>query len=258
MTRPAFPRHRRNDWSFPADGSMVDLRRALPTSRPVQVPALPQRLTLDLARTAVLVVDLQNDFCHPDGWLAGIGVDVSGGAAAVAAVAGLLPRLRAAAVPVVWVGWGNRPDQANLPPGVRHVYDPHGRGLGIGSGHSPAGAPVLEAGSWGAALVDGLEPAPEDLLVDKYRMSGFVDTALDSILRQLRVDTLLLAGVNTDQCVYATLVDAANLGYDTVLLEEACATTSPDFCTEATLYNVRQCFGFTASVGDLESALAVS
>ncbi|MBS45998.1 MAG: isochorismatase [Nocardioides sp.] len=217
--------------------------------------ALPQRLTVDLARTAVLVVDMQNDFCHPDGWLAGIGVDVSGGAGAVDALAGLLPRLRSAGVPVVWVSWGNRPDQVNLPPNVRHVYDPEGRGLGIGSGNSPAGAPVLEAGSWGAALVDGLAVERGDLSVDKYRMSGFVDTPLDSVLRQLRVDTLLLTGVNTDQCVYATLVDAANLGYDTVLLEEACATTSPDFCREATLYNVRQCFGFTAHVADLEAAL---
>ena len=87
-------------------------------------------------------------------------------------------------------------------------------------------------------------PDPADVHVAKYRMSGFPDTPLDSILRNLRVTTLLFAGVNLDQCVLCTLQDANFLGYDCLLLEDCAATTSPDFCTAATLYNVRQCFGF--------------
>ncbi|SDO55487.1 Nicotinamidase-related amidase [Klenkia soli] len=216
--------------------------------------ALPQRLTLDLARTALVAVDLQNDFCHPEGWLASIGVDVSGAAGPIGALATALPPLRAAGVPVVWVNWGNRPDRANLPPGVRHVYDPDGASTGIGD-PLPGGSRVLELGSWSAGLVDELVPEPGDLQVAKYRMSGFPDTPLDSVLRNLRVDTLLFAGVNTDQCVLATLVDAANLGYDVVLVEDLCGTTSPDFCTAATLYNVRQCFGFTTTSAELLAGL---
>ena len=77
-------------------------------------------------------------------------------------------------------------------------------------------------------------------------MSGFWDTALDSILRNLGATTLLFAGVNVDQCVLATLQDASCLGYDCILLEDCSATTSPDYCLAATLYNVRQCFGFVA------------
>jgi nicotinamidase-related amidase len=78
-------------------------------------------------------------------------------------------------------------------------------------------------------------------------MSGFWDTPLDSILRNLGATTLLFAGVNLDQCVLCTLQDANFLGYDCILLEDGCATTSPDYCVAATLYNVRQCFGFVAS-----------
>ena len=78
-------------------------------------------------------------------------------------------------------------------------------------------------------------------------MSGFWDTPLDSILRNLRVDTLLFAGVNVDQCVMATLQDANFLGYDCILVDDCAATTSPEFCHEATRYNVRQCFGFTTT-----------
>ncbi|GAB3423961.1 cysteine hydrolase family protein [Flindersiella endophytica] len=251
-TGPLAPVHR-NAWTLSSD--TADLRRPVPMARPVTFDAVPQRLTIDLARTAVLVVDMQNDFCHTDGWLAGIGVDISGAQAPISFLAALLPRLRSHGVPVVWVNWGNRPDQANLPPGVRHVYDPSGEGAGIGSTSGPSGSPVLEAGSWAASIVSDLPVADGDVCVDKYRMSGFVDTPLDSILRNLRVDTLLFGGVNADQCVFATLMDAANRGYDVVLLEDAVGTTSPAFCMDATVYNVRQCFGFTTTSAALTTAL---
>ncbi|HEY0574053.1 MAG TPA: isochorismatase family cysteine hydrolase [Pseudonocardia sp.] len=233
----------------------VDLRRPPCQPAPVELPALPERLTLDLARAALLVVDMQNDFCHPDGWLAGIGVDVTPARAPIPVLAALTARLRPRGVPIIWLNWGNRPDRANLPPNVLHVYDPAAQGRGIGSPLPGNGAPVLQAGSWAAAVVDELSPAEADIRVDKYRMSGFFDTPLDSVLRGLRVDTVLFAGVNADQCVLATLTDAACLGYDAVLVEDAVATTSPDYCMAATLYNVRQCFGFTVTSADLLAAL---
>src|SRR6202034_3193432 len=197
--------------------------------------------------SACIVVDMQNDFCAPGGWLDSIGVDVAPARAPIESLRALLPELRLAGVPVVWLNWGNRPDRANLPPGVLHVYDPDGISVGIGDPLAGSGSRVLEAESWSAALVEGLEASPEDLLVNKYRMSGFFDTELDSILRNLDVTTLLFAGVNVDQCVLATLADAACLGYDVVLLDDCSATTSPSFCHEATVYNVAQCFGFVSS-----------
>ncbi|QNG21559.1 cysteine hydrolase [Rhodococcus triatomae] len=253
MTQPAVPgaaqrRTRgRNAWQL--DPEHVDLRRAALEAEPIEIDARPQRITMDLSRTALVVVDMQNDFCHRDGWLSGIGVDVTPARAPITPLRSLIPSLRDRGVPIVWVNWGNRPDRANLPPGVLHVYDPAGSGVGIGSRANAAGAPVLERGSWSAAIVDELVQEPWDVCVDKYRMSGFVDTPLDSILRNLRVDTLLFAGVNADQCVLATLADAADLGYDVVMLTDAVGTTSPEFCMEATVYNVRQCYGFTAESG---------
>ena len=156
----------------------------------------------------------------------------------------------------VQVGAG-RADQAQ--PGGAAVGgvqqgDRDGGGAGIGA-VLPNGSKVLTRGSWGAALVDGLVAERGDVHVDKYRMSGFWDTPLDSILRNLRVDTLFLAGVNSDQCVASTLVDGACLGYDVVLVDGASATTSPAFCHEATLYNTRQCYGFSCDSADLLAAL---
>ncbi|MEJ1965498.1 MAG: isochorismatase family cysteine hydrolase [Gammaproteobacteria bacterium] len=236
--------------------SHVDLVRPATPPRAVEIPAQPQALRIDLARTAILVVDMQNDFCAKGGWLHYIGVDIAPARAPIPALQILLPALRAASVPVLWVNWGNRPDRLNLSPSLHHVYDPAGNGVGLGAPVPGTGAPVLQKESWGAAIVDELQPAPTDIHVDKYRMSGFWDTPLDSILRNLGVQTLLFAGVNSDQCVLCTLQDANFLGYDCVLLDDCAATTSPVFCADATRYNVKQCFGFLAQSGALLAALA--
>jgi ureidoacrylate peracid hydrolase len=245
-----------DDWDLTE--TRARLVRAPRTAREAHFDALPQRLEIDVNRAAVIVVDMQNDFCHEDGWLAGIGVDISAARRVIPRVADLVGAAHAADVPVIWVNWGNRPDRANLPPGVRHVYDPAGQGVGIGSLSNAARTPVLEKGSWSAHLVDELEALSggADIRIDKYRMSGFPGTPLDAILRNLGVSTILFAGVNSDQCVYATLVDAASLGYDVVLVEDASATTSPAFCHDATVYNTRQCYGFTARTADVAAALA--
>jgi nicotinamidase-related amidase len=242
-----------NRWRVSAEA--VDLVRDTQVEQSIQIPASPQSLRLDLARTAIVVVDMQNDFCHPDGWLASIGVDIAPARTPIAPLQALLPVLREQDVPVIWLNWGNRPDKLNLSPSILHVYNPTGDGIGLGDPLPRNGAPVLQEGSWAAAIVDELAPSECDIRISKYRMSGFWDTPLDSILRNLRVTTLLFAGVNLDQCVMCTLQDANCLGYDCILLEDGCATTSPDFCTAATLYNVKQCFGFVASTSDLVLAI---
>jgi nicotinamidase-related amidase len=242
-----------NQWRV--NDKEADLVRPPVVPRPLRFAAAPQDLTIDLARTALIVVDMQNDFCHPEGWLAHIGVDVSPARAPIAPLQALIPSFRAADVPIIWLNWGNRPDRLNLSPSLIHVYKPNGQGVGLGDPLPGRGDPVLEKDSWAAAIVDELEVAPGDIQVDKFRMSGFWDTPLDSILRNQGVQTLLFAGVNADQCVLCTLQDANFLGYDCVFLHDCTATTSPDFCMDATLYNVKQIFGFVAQSPDLLTAL---
>lgn len=242
----------RNAWRVSA--ARADLVRRRAPARPVSLDARPKPVTLDLARTAMVVVDMQNDFCHPDGWLAGIGVDIAPARGPIEPLRRLLPTLRRAEVPVVFVNWGARPDRANLSPALLHVYDGAGEGRGIGD-PGPSGAPTLTEGSWAAAIVDELSPEPGDIVVSKHRMSGFWDTPLDAILRGREATTVLFAGVNADQCVLHTLADANFLGYDTLMVEDCTATTSPAFCWEATLYNVRQIFGFTLESGALLGAM---
>ena len=117
------------------------------------VPAAPKSLVLDLNRTAVIVIDMQNDFCTPGGWLDHIGVDTTPARRPVAPLQSLLPALRHAEVPVIWVNWGNREDLMNISPALRHVYNGSGRDVGLGDPVPGTGAPVLQKDSWGAAVI---------------------------------------------------------------------------------------------------------
>jgi nicotinamidase-related amidase len=233
----------------------VDMAVPEPAPAPLTIDAAPQIVTLDLRRTAMIVIDMQNDFCTEGGWVDHLGADFTPDRAPIKPLQKLLPTLRRAGVPIVWVNWGNRPDLMNMAPNQHHLYKPKGRGIGLCEPLPGHGAHVLQKDSWAAAVVDELPQDPADINVDKYRISGFWDTPLDSILRNLGARTLLFSGVNTDQCVFCSLTDANFLGYGCVLLEDCCATTSPAFCTEAAVWNVKKCYGFVSDSKKMLNAL---
>jgi nicotinamidase-related amidase len=202
---------------------------------------------MNLRTSAVVIIDMQNDFCAKGGWLDTIGVPIDAAREPIGPLNPLLTFARNREIPVIWVNWGNRVDKLNVSPSTLHVYNPDGKSIGLGDPLPANGSPVLEKGGWGAAIVDGLSVDNRDIFVDKFRMSGFWDTPLDSILRNLGITSLLFAGVNMDQCVMATLQDANFLGYDCILLTDCSATTSPAYCRDATIYNVKQCYGFVTT-----------
>lgn len=236
----------------------VDVSRPHPPLRQVSLPAQPQQLHFDAARAALIIIDMQNDFCSPDGWIASLGIDVAYGQNVIEPINRVSRAFRAQGMPVIWVNWGVRPDRLNLSSSTRHPFNTNGTQPGLGGEfNGPRGKHhVLTEGSWGAELVDGIEQADNDIHISKHRISGFWDTPLDSILRNLDARTLFFAGVNADHCVLGTLMDANFAGYDTVMVEDCVGTTSPDFCMQATLHNVRFCFGFTTSSAQLADALS--
>jgi len=236
----------------PSPVSFVRPRRA---ERIVSLAATPQPVELDLAATALLVIDMQNDFLHPDGWSARRGMDTRPVRAVIPAIERLTADVRRADVPVIWVNWGVRPDHANISRSfVERARGVHGPSYGD---PAPSGrGRILVRDEWGAATIDELTVGAHDLLVHKHRLSSFWDNELDSILRHRGVTTLLFGGINTDRCVFTSLQDANFLGYDCVLLEDACATTSPDFVRDAVLYLVRLTHGVVATTDALRAVLA--
>lgn len=236
--------------------ALVDMSRPAKPLRRARIGAEPQDIVVDLNKSALLIVDMQNDFCTKGGWMDSKGIDITPNRAPIEPLARLVKRFRQEAIPVIWVNWAVRKDQLNIFPSLRHAHNKSGQEVNLCEKVPGTRSEVLLNGSWGARVVDEIHPGDGDIQVLKHRFSGFWDTELDSILRNLGVKTLFIGGVNMDQCVMTTLEDASFLGYDTVLVSDGTATTSPDYCVQATLYNVRLLFGFTTTSKALDGALS--
>ncbi len=233
----------------------VSFVRAPPEPRLARFAAEPQAIEIDLARSALVVVDMQNDFCHARGWFGCKGIDVAPMRKPIATIASLVDALRAVGSRVVWLNWGIRADRANLSASVLYRGKRSEDATGYGETSSAGRGPSLVQGSWGATQIDELPAHPADLTVLKHRLSGFWDSELDSVLRQAGVTTLLFAGINTDRCVFSTLQDAGFLGYDCVLVEDACGTPSPQYVSDAIIFLMRELHGFTTTSSSLLAAL---
>lgn len=220
--------------------AVSNLVRTTRRKRPVRVAAEPNPLVFDAARAALLVIDMQNDFCSPGGWFDSRGIDLAAARSVIKPINAMVAGARKARIPVIWLNWGVRPDRLNLPHGVLRT-GAYGERLPSGKG------PVLERDSWGARIIPELAPRKGDIHVDKHRLSGFWDNELDAILRRMDVTTLLFAGVNLDRCVLATMQDAAFIGYDPILLDDCSATSSPQYCSEAARFLLRLLYGFVTT-----------
>jgi ureidoacrylate peracid hydrolase len=165
-------------------------------------------------RTAVVVVDVQNDFCTAGGRAEQHGRSLSDVRAVIPRIAGLLDAARAKGVLVVYLQNTTLADgRLSSPADVLRRKAEWGDADPF---------PTLE-GTWGHAIVDELTPGPEDVLIRKIRQSGFIATNLDLTLRGCGRSILVFAGVATHACVEATLRDALNRDYVTLLLEDCVA-----------------------------------
>lgn len=169
------------------------------------------------ARTAMLVVDMQNDFCHRDGYYGGLGIDLADIEAAVAATADLVVRAREAGVLVIWV-------QQTLLPAARADSPSWLRRRTRGT---LAPEWTLD-GEWGQEIVAPLAPLPGEPIIKKHRSSAFVGTTLDLVLRSREIESLVIAGAVTQGCVESTARDATFHGYYVVLVRDCVATIDRD------------------------------
>lgn len=169
----------------------------------------------DLSRAAVLVVDMTNDFGHPDGAYPRHGLSCGPLDLIVPAVAQLITAAKAASLTVILCS--------------QVIYTtPDGTGIaapGLISARPWLLHEGLRRGTWGTAMLDGL-PEP-DIVVEKARASGFHATPLDLILRGLGVDTIIIVGGFTNQCVESTVRDGWALDYRIVLPRDGCAAFDP-------------------------------
>lgn len=244
--------------SWRTTAGRTSMVRHAPRPRPVPLNASGDAIEFDLARSALVVIDMQNDFCHPKGWFGQKGIRVAPMRKPIPVLQRLLPAWRSAGAPVIWLNWGIRADRLNLPASILFKGKRSADAVGYAERSPDDRGQSLVRGHWGAQVIDELEVLDTDITVHKHRLSGFWDNELDSVLRGLDVRTLFFAGVNTDRCVFSSLQDAGFLGYDCILVADACSTPSPAYVTRAIHMLVRQLHGFVAQSTDLIAALPSS
>ena len=212
----------------------------------VLFPTTPEPLEVDLQRSAMVVVDMQNAFASTGGMLDLAGVDISHAPRVVRAIRAVLEAARPAGIPIVYLQMGYKPDLSNSggpnSPNTRKELALH-----LMQVRPELRGKILTEGTWDFALVDELAPQPGDLVIIKTRYSGFAGTTLDSHLRTRGVQFLFLAGIAANVCVESTLRDAYFLDYWPVLLTDGTMQAGPPAAHEATVYNVEKFFGWTLS-----------
>ncbi|MBL8773835.1 MAG: pyrimidine utilization protein B [Phenylobacterium sp.] len=230
-------------------------RPTLPLVGAVTLPARPENLPIDPRATALLVVDMQNAYASPRGYLDLAGFDIEGAAAVIEKIVVLVETARRAGVQVVFFqnGW----DPAYVEAGGEG--SPNwwkSNALKTMRERPYLEGKLLAKGGWDFALVDRLKPERGDIVIQKPRYSAFYNTALDSTLRARGIRNLAFCGIATNVCVESTLRDGFHREYFGVLIEDATHQAGPAFLQEATVYNVEKFFGWVTSAADFCGAVA--
>jgi nicotinamidase-related amidase len=189
-----------------------------------RVIAEPEPISLDWAKTALVIIDMQRDFLEPGGFGETLGNDVSRLASAVAPIANVLAAARTSGMLVIHTREGHLPDLSDAPPAKLERGAPS---LRIGD-PGPMGR-ILIRGQSGHDIIPELYPVAGEVVIDKPGKGAFYATTLGDVLAQHGIENLLVCGVTTEVCVNTTVREANDRGYRCIVISDGCASYFPEF-----------------------------
>jgi ureidoacrylate peracid hydrolase len=235
---------------------------AVPPGEMVTLDAKPEPIAVDPARTAVIVVDMENDFAAKGGMFDRAGVDISGAQKAIAPTAKVLAAARQAGLKIIYLKMGYRPDLSDLGETdsvnrTRHLKFGVGQKIRAPNGRESR---ILIRDTWDTDIVPELKPQASDVVIYKTRFSGFYQTDLDATLKNFGIKYLIVTGVTTSICVESTVRDAMFRDYLCVLLKDCMSEPighdSPRTNHEASLLNAEVLLGWVSDSEQFINALS--
>jgi ureidoacrylate peracid hydrolase len=215
----------------------------------ITLPARPEPLSLRLAETALIVVDMQNAYASPGGYLDLAGFDISGAEAAISKIQTAIAAARKIGMQIVFFQNGWDPDYVEAGgPGSPNWHKSNA--MKTMRARPELQGKLLAKGGWDYALIDALQPQPGDIVIAKPRYSAFYNTNLDSTLRARGIRNLVYTGIATNVCVESTMRDGFFLEYFGVLLHDATHHAGPDIMQQATIFNIEKFFGWVCTTAD--------